>query len=148
MGKKSSSQRSESETFRPDQPVQQPSRRRAALNKSYTEYADLVDDDVDSKDSDVTIEIEDFDSEDDFKVSSPRKKAASPRKKRTLSKRKSKRGSSSPKKKKATTNNNVAKEAKVNTKSEYFMPGDLILSIGKRGTKYSNLIGIKNDDPT
>ena len=120
---KKPSKRSATKTFKEEEIiVEQPSRRSATLNKSYTEYGDF-DENVEV---DIEAESDDFGdfSEDltDFKPEKKRKRI-------------------SPKRKKAKTNNNVPKtsikptENRANPKSEYFMPGDLILSIGQGNYK-------------
>ena len=121
---KKPSKRSATKTFKKEEEiiVEQPSRRSATLNKSYTEYGDF-DENVEV---DIEGESDDFgDFSEDLTDFKPEKK-----KKRI-----------SPKRKKAKTNNNVPKTAKkptenrANPKSEYFMPGDLILSIGQGNYK-------------
>ena len=124
INSKKPSKRSATKTFKKEEEiiVEQPSRRSATLNKSYTEYGDF-DENVEV---DIEGESDDFgDFSEDLTDFKPEKK-----KKRI-----------SPKRKKAKTNNNVPKtyrkptENRANPKSEYFMPGDLILSIGQGNYK-------------
>ena len=120
INSKKPSKRSATKTFKEEEIiVEQPSRRSATLNKSYTEYGDF-DENVEV---DIEGESDDFgDFSEDLTDFKPEKK-----KKRI-----------SPKRKKAKTNNNVQKNSKIipkNQRSEYFMPGDLILSIGQGNYK-------------
>ena len=110
--------------------VEQPSRRSATLNKSYTEFGDF---DENNEDSDVAVVDEsDHVSDESGDYSEDRKDFKSPKRKKRFS----------PKRKKEAKSNN--NEPKSNSKSEYFMPGDLILLIGKTNYKNSHLYGIKN----
>ena len=117
---KKPSKRSATKTFKKEEEiiVEQPSRRSATLNKSYTEYGDF--------DENVEVDIEG--ESDDFGDFSEDLTDFKPEKKKRIS----------PKRKKAKTNNNVQKNSKIipkNQRSEYFMPGDLILSIGQGNYK-------------
>ena len=119
INSKKPSKRSATKTFKEEEIiVEQPSRRSATLNKSYTEYGDF--------DENVEVDIEG--ESDDFGDFSEDLTDFKPEKKKRIS----------PKRKKAKTNNNVQKNSKIipkNQRSEYFMPGDLILSIGQGNYK-------------